>query len=451
MRFLSLLLLLVGCYSLIMAADGDTLYRLKAQDKITVNVMRHAELTQTYTVPPDGVIEFPRAGRITVLGKTTSELSTAISTQLAMVIREPEVTVTLVEIRPQSAYVLGAVARPGPYPVIAGMRLTELLAAAGDLQGEQRDLLAANLMRGNEIIQVDLKAAIDGKDPAANMAIQEGDLLWIQPPPKITIVVSGQVKTPGAVKLNPKSTLIDALAQAGDLVDRPDRMQISLLRGAVQQPLNWKDTTTALQDGDVILVEKEPLARIYVQGHVHTPGVFDLPPGGGVLEAIALAGGVLANPALGQVAIVRKGGPTEQVNLVPALVEGKVTQNPKLEPGDLVIVPESTKRISVLGMVNRPGPYPFNDSKSLRVVDAISMAGGEVKRARLKKVMVIRVENGKPTNIPVDVIAILKEGKQEKNITLLPDDIVYVPETDNVDIGKLFSNLSSLGVLVAVL
>ena len=210
-------------------------------------------------------------------------------------------------------------------------------------------------------------------------------------------------------------------------------MTITLQRGTVTQPLQWGDTTTSLQDGDVILVEKEQLSRIYINGHVRNPGAFELPPGCGVLEAIALAGGVLENPALGQVVIVHQGGKTEQINLVSALIEGKVETNPRLAPGDQVIVPESTKRVSVLGMVNKPGQIPFNDSKVLTVVDAISIAGGEQKRAKLSQVVVIRALGGKIKRIPVDVNAVLKKGKQELNIPLLADDVVYIPETDSPD------------------
>jgi hypothetical protein len=36
----------------------------------------------------------------------------------------------------------------------------------------------------------------------------------------------------------------------------------------------------------VILVEKEPIARVYVNGHVRNPGAYELPERGGVLEAI---------------------------------------------------------------------------------------------------------------------------------------------------------------------
>jgi len=445
---LLLLLLLCSC-QLVVAADNGITYRLKAQDRIAVNVMRHQELTQTYTVPPDGLIDFPRTGGINVIGKTTVELAAEIKAQLDKVLREAEVTVTLVDARPQIAYVLGAVMRPGPYTVTNGMRVTELLAAAGDLSND-RETMLVSVIRTNQSIPVDLPAAIEGTNPTANLAIQEGDLLWVQPPQKITVVVSGQVRTPGVVKIAQKSTLLDALAQAGDLLDRPERVQISLLRGKTTALLKWDDKSTNLQDGDVILVEKEQVARVYINGHVKAPGAYELPTGAGVLELIALAGGVLTNPALSQVTIVRKDGRTESINLVPELVEGHIEKNPKLASGDQVIIPESTKRVSVLGWVNRPGPIPFNESKRLTVIDAISTAGGEQKRAKLGQVMVIRTQDNKVQRLPVDVNAILKKGKQELNIPLRPDDIVYVPEVDRPDWTGVLNSLYQVGLLATL-
>ena len=415
-----------------------------------MNVQRHQDLSQSYTIPPDGVIDFPRIGRLSVLGKTIAEISDDLQQRFAQVLRDPEVSVTLLEMRPLFAYVLGSVSRPGPYLLTNGMRLTELLATAGDLTGE-RETLTACLIRAEQTIPLNLQAAILGKDPAANPVIHDGDLLWVQPPARITVVVSGQVKTPGVVKLPPKGTLIDALAQTGDLLDRHERMEITLLRGTTTQPLKWGDTSTVLQDGDVILVEKERLSRIYVNGHVRNPGAYDLPVGGGVLEAIALAGGVLTNPALGQVVIVRQDGKSEQINLVSALVEGKVDKNPKLASGDQVIVPESTKRVSVLGMVNHPGQIPFNENKVLTVVDAISIAGGGSSRGKLSQTVVIRTLNGKVQRLPVDVNSILKKGKQELNIPLQPDDIIYVPETDHPEWTNVLSSLYQVGLLATVL
>jgi polysaccharide export outer membrane protein len=440
----------LACLAVVLAgAAWAAEYHLVAGDKIMVTVLRHDELTKAYTVPPDGQIDFPRVGRLVVIGKTATEVTALLTAELGKFMRDPEVTVALLDIHARTAYVLGAVARPGQYPLTDGARITELLAAAGDLVGD-RGKLTATLVRGTVTLPVNLPAVLAGNTPAANLTLREGDLLWVQEPVKITVLVSGFVKNPGMVKLNQGSALTDALAQAGDLSDRPERVRITLQRGPHATPVRWGDAVP-LQDGDLVLVEREAVARVFVNGHVKNPGAYDLPQGGGVLEALALAGGVLATPALGQVTIQHAGGATERVNLAPALLEGRLSENPKLRPGDLVIVPESTARVAVLGLVRNPGSFPLNVSRPISVVDAISLAGGRDQRGDLAQVRIIRVENGKPKMIAVNVKNLLdNKGDTKANLTLHDGDVVYVPEFRSPDWERIIRNVSLLGFLTAL-
>lgn len=512
--------------SIVLAAGEDQLYRLAAKDRITVTVQKHEELSGSFAIPPDGIIDFPRVGRVNVMGMSLAEVAAALRTKLGETMRDPQVSVVLAEIHTQNAYVLGAVKLPGQYPLAAGARITELLAAAGDLIGDrakhtatlvrgketmpvdlqralagnptanialqegdvlwvqepatitviasgqvktpgalklpvqstlldllaaagglaaERDTLVANLVRGGKTtIPLDLQAALGKNEPAANPALQEGDVLWVQERPRMTVVVSGQVKAPGAVKLQTGATLVDALAAAGDVTDRPERAKITLMRGGQSETLAWGDATKKLAEGDVILVAREAVARVYINGHIKNPGAYELPEGGGVLEAIALAGGVLANPALAQVTIVRADGKSERVDLTAAMRDGTVERNPKLAGGDQIIVPQSTAKISVFGMVRAAGTFFIDPGTPMTVTDAIAMAGGQNDRARLSEVRVIRKTDGQPQVIQVDVIDILKKNKQELNITLQANDIVFVPESTKFDLGSI------LGIVGAI-
>lgn len=434
-------------------AAADEAYRLAPQDKIAVTVLKHPELSQNYTIPPDGAIDVPRAGRIPVVGKTTDEVAGLIKTALEEILVNPEVTVTLAEVRLRQAYVLGAVAKPGQYPLTVGMRVTELLAAAGDLIGE-RARLTASLMRGKETLPVNLQGAIAGTVPEANLRIEEGDVLWVQAPTMITVIAAGQLKAPGAYQVYLGSTVADVLAKAGDAVGRPDRLRLSLERAGKVDPVDWKALDAPVQDGDRVIVDAEPLARIFVNGHVKNPGAYELPEGGGVLEALTLAGGVRERPMLSRVTIVRaKDGGTEQIDLGPALIRGIVASNPRLQPGDQVIVPESTAKISVWGQgVRQPGSFDINESQPPTVVQAISLAGGQEKRGELSKTMVFRSTATGLQRIPVDVLAILKnKAKPGANIVLQANDVVYVPENKRPSWDKILDSLYKIGIIIPVL
>lgn len=434
----------------VLACAEEANYRLAPQDKLTISVLKHPELSGNYIVPPDGTLDIPRAGRVTVTGKTTSELATELQKAFAEFLVNPEVTVSITEARTRSAYVMGAVAKPGQYPILPGTRVTELLAAAGDLVGERNEL-TAKLIRGQTTLPLDLQAALSGKSPEANLPVQEGDLLWIEAPAKITVWVSGQVKNPGSYKLRTGATVGEALAAAGDILDRPEKMKLTLQRGPGKEPLAWTDTKRTLQDGDFLFVEREPVVRIYVNGQVRNPGMYELPDGGGVLQAITLAGGAIDNAALDQVTLVHQDGASLKINLAPAMTSGDVSATPKLASGDQVIVPQITAKFAVLGTVRNPGTFPLVAGKPITIVDAIGLAGGQDRNAKLTDVALIHSVNGKPERTTVDVNAILTKGQYEKNVQVQTGDIIYVPSKRGASLAEILDSAYKAGILISVL
>jgi protein involved in polysaccharide export with SLBB domain len=85
----------------------------------------------------------------------------------------------------------------------------------------------------------------------------------------------------------------------------------------------------------------------------------------------------------------------------------------------------NSKKIFVFGEVQKPGTFPYDEEMS--VIQAITVAGGFGKLASKNDVNVTRLVNGKETKIRVRV-ADIGTGR-EKNLRLLPGDIVFVPES----------------------
>jgi len=84
-----------------------------------------------------------------------------------------------------------------------------------------------------------------------------------------------------------------------------------------------------------------------------------------------------------------------------------------------------SKRIYVLGQVERPGTFRYEEGMS--VVQAITLAGGFAKTSRPNATVVTRLVDGTETRseVPVEDIS---RGR-EKNFYLRPGDIVFVPES----------------------
>ncbi|MBM4388379.1 MAG: polysaccharide export protein [Deltaproteobacteria bacterium] len=85
----------------------------------------------------------------------------------------------------------------------------------------------------------------------------------------------------------------------------------------------------------------------------------------------------------------------------------------------------TTRKIHILGQVNKPGSYKYEDNMS--IIQAIALAGGFTKMARQNNIIVTRVEEGVEKRIVVPVEDISSGLK--KNMFLKPGDIIYVPET----------------------
>lgn len=89
----------------------------------------------------------------------------------------------------------------------------------------------------------------------------------------------------------------------------------------------------------------------------------------------------------------------------------------------------SARRVIVLGQVKSPGSYELSSDESLTLLQAIAKSGGFTDLAASGRIAILRSENGKEQKIVVDVSAIMKGRDKNKDIKLLPGDIVSVPET----------------------
>jgi polysaccharide export outer membrane protein len=95
-------------------------------------------------------------------------------------------------------------------------------------------------------------------------------------------------------------------------------------------------------------------------------------------------------------------------------------------PNVTVLVREyNSKKIFVFGEVQKPGTFPYEQNMS--IIQAITLAGGFTKTASKNGTNVTRTQDGKELKIrvPVEDIGI----GREKNFTLLPGDIIFVPES----------------------
>jgi len=172
-----------------------------------------------------------------------------------------------------------------------------------------------------------------------------------------------------------------------------------------------------------VTVRELRVDRIYILGQVSRPGEYQLRPGAGIMELLASAGGPTNRADMAKVVVMRGRTEATQLNLLEAFATNK---NPefKLVAGDVLFIPETDNRITVLGQVNRPGAYQLVQGQ--RVSELLAAAGGLAGNAAPTLGFVVRGTQ----QIPVDLAKVLA-GDLEANIVLQPGDMMVVPEAQN--------------------
>ena len=264
-------------------------YRLGAGDVIEVEVWREPDLSGRYTIDPSGALPHVLAGSIPAQGTTLAELAARLRAVLERdYLREARVAVALVESARAKVSLLGAVARPGLYPLSAETRLLELLTAAGGTTPEAtgtatilRTLAAAPAGPGaparqpaRQRVRVDLEGLLHRGDLSQNARLRPGDVVVVAAgerdvsagpgPGRVRVV--GEVERPGIYPIDEAPTVLDALLAAGGLTDYASANRARLVRGEgearEERKIRLKDVlhgergaeNPELRDGDMLVV-----------------------------------------------------------------------------------------------------------------------------------------------------------------------------------------------------
>jgi polysaccharide export outer membrane protein len=112
-------------------ARGTRIHLVGPFDRISVEVLGLPELGRQVQVDASGHIALPLAGQIDVTGQTPEQLESIIARRLSQsFVRNPRVTVTVLETVSQVVTVDGEVHQPGLYPVVGSMTLMRAIARA---------------------------------------------------------------------------------------------------------------------------------------------------------------------------------------------------------------------------------------------------------------------------------------------------------------------------------
>jgi polysaccharide export outer membrane protein len=243
------------------AVPSSTDYQLGAGDVVRVTVYQNPDLTLETRISESGVVSYPLLGSIRLGGMTVRQAEKAVADGLrnGNFVKQPQVSVLVIQVRGNQASVLGQVNRPGRYPIeVVDMRLSDLLAVAGGISANGADTLTLVGTRDGKPFRkvYDLPGLFRSDSREDDVTIQNGDVVYVERAPQVYIY--GEVQRPGAMRLERDMTVMQALATGGGLNLRGTEKGLRVhRRGAdgkmqVLQP-NMDDK---LREGDVVYVRE---------------------------------------------------------------------------------------------------------------------------------------------------------------------------------------------------
>lgn len=175
----------------------------------------------------------------------------------------------------------------------------------------------------------------------------------------------------------------------------------------------------------VTVIVREIKSRpVYFIGGFAKPGVMQLTGDLTLLQASSLVGGVTTE-ADGEKGFLLRRDQKIPIDFNRLAQRGDLSQNPKLEPGDSVVVPLADA-VYVNGEVKRPGPVKY--AGDLTLLKALTQAGGLTPLAAASRVDIIRGGTEKKDRIRVDVDRIMRSPSGNDDVRLRPNDMITVPQ-----------------------
>jgi polysaccharide export outer membrane protein len=383
--------------------------------------------------------------------------------------------------------IVGEVIRPATYELKPTETLADLIRAAGGFRAEasRRRVQIERILPpgqrtadGHDRVTIDIESDEIANGSITPTPLAAGDVVHVFAVAgrvRNTVIVQGNVWSPGTLGLVPGMTIGEAIKLAGG--PKPDvyvgQVLVNRLRSdgsRVQLRASLRDSLGAvigdfpLVEDDIIqlfsLNEFRPDRFVAIGGAVRKPGRYPFRRGITMRDLVLLAGGLEESAFLKEAEIARLPGdrtgsataitlrvPLDSTYLferrageaylgapgLPASANG--APEVPLEPYDNVLVMhqpswELQRTVTITGEVNFPGTWALK-SKDERISDLVARAGGLTSEAYPEGTLFVRSEGG-VGRVAIDVPKALKKRGSPDNLLLMHGDEIVIPRRSNV-------------------
>lgn len=285
--------------------DPPSAMQLYPGDIVTLRLMAaEIEEYEGLVVDERGMLHVPLAGDVPVSGTGITEAEQRVEQALQSYVRGSRASLVLTEPGGHLATVVGAIAEPGRIPVTPGMRLADLLAAAGGAARSETDGIAVSsgdlggalLVRNGERLPVSVEIALSG-DPRHNIRIRPGDVLYVPADLDRLISVLGQVESPRIMAFRTGMRLTQALSLAGGVTRDGNWGDVRVIRGDPAAPRVYATSVADIVDGRAHDVVLAPGDIVYVASAGHAD-LRDVMTSVSALLSVPLTAASITVPAL---------------------------------------------------------------------------------------------------------------------------------------------------------
>lgn len=427
-------------------------YVLGPGDEVIIDIWGTNQATIRRTISPDGTINIPDVGMISLNGMTIKEADAYMKRKLGQIYSvdgedaKSEIKLSLGNIRTIQVNMMGEVANPGTYYLSSLSNIYHALHRAGGVSS-LGSLRAIQLIRKGKVIAViDIYDFIrDGK--TNETILEEGDIINV-PTYDIIVDIAGNVKRPMSYELKKGETIADLIDYAAGFTGDAYTKNIRMIRknGSEYQifTVNEPDYGSfALMEGDALTVGAmldRFENKLEIKGAVYRPGTYELGDEiRTVKQLIAKAEGLKGDAFTNRALITRE---REDLTLeilpvdIGAIMAGTAS-DVQLVKNDILYIPsihdlKDLGSITVDGEVAKPGTFVYAENTTLE--DAIMLAGGLLESASTVKIEVSRRIKNAASTTQTDTIGQVytfsfKDGyvlDGETGFLLQPYDRVYV-------------------------
>jgi polysaccharide biosynthesis/export protein len=166
------------------------------------------------------------------------------------------------------------------------------------------------------------------------------------------VMVLGAVAQPGQYRFTPRMTLHDAIELAGNITSSADTAKclIMRLKASILPRLDHSQlieceagADVALENNDIIVIQKQVESSVYVLGFAVKPGTYPYKEKLTLFDALNMASGPTARGSLLNVRIIRQNccGKAQTIYVDMEKVLRQPQADPVIQRGDIIYLPES--------------------------------------------------------------------------------------------------------------